>query len=501
MKNYIFFIGGSGARTYRAFLHLCATGVIQGDELNLLLLDADNAAAEDYIKLYEQYKNHYDLLHQDDQKRTEAFSSRVRMQAKEVISPVKSSKTYLEQITEGDTQGRRVMSWLYTEEERRQDLRKGFYSHPNIGCVFFQNLMDDNLNKCIGIMKDNIESGEEVKVILVGSVFGGTGAAGIPSLLKFIHGNVKEAINKETDNEEALERLHFCGILITPYFRFMPADKKEDDIIIEDKYFLYNTKEALKYYDFFRASTTTEGKETFQAIYLVGQKTLDLVNRKYASGGKAQKDKSHIVEVYSAMAIKDFLENNNRDKIYMDIIDGEVKWQTFEGDLNRLADMVRLQAVLQNEIYPYIARQNGEKKLCGVYQWYKVYDLVTTDNKDAIGFMQEYTQEFWDWIYNLQITMNDADRDRIDPKIHLCGPIIMDMNRKLDTDELEKEKCYGKIRKNFNEIVDTSSNIEFVLKKIQLVLSYLGVLPNSATTIVGCAGLFMNLLKWVAEKE
>lgn len=73
MKNYIFFIGGSGARTYRAFLHLCATGVIQGDELNLLLLDADNAAAEDYIKLYEQYKNHYDLLHQDDQKRQRHF--------------------------------------------------------------------------------------------------------------------------------------------------------------------------------------------------------------------------------------------------------------------------------------------------------------------------------------------------------------------------------------------------------------------------------------------
>ena len=31
--NYVFFIGGSGARVYTAFLHACAAGVIQADDV------------------------------------------------------------------------------------------------------------------------------------------------------------------------------------------------------------------------------------------------------------------------------------------------------------------------------------------------------------------------------------------------------------------------------------------------------------------------------------
>lgn len=41
MKNYVLFIGGTGARVYRSFLHLCAAGVVQSGTITTLLLDAD----------------------------------------------------------------------------------------------------------------------------------------------------------------------------------------------------------------------------------------------------------------------------------------------------------------------------------------------------------------------------------------------------------------------------------------------------------------------------
>ena len=35
--KYIFFIGGSGARAYKAFLHACAAGIIHEDKVEVIL--------------------------------------------------------------------------------------------------------------------------------------------------------------------------------------------------------------------------------------------------------------------------------------------------------------------------------------------------------------------------------------------------------------------------------------------------------------------------------
>ena len=58
MKNYVLFIGGTGARIYRSFLHICAAGVMREEEIQVLLLDADskNKAVEDCQELYRLYQ-------------------------------------------------------------------------------------------------------------------------------------------------------------------------------------------------------------------------------------------------------------------------------------------------------------------------------------------------------------------------------------------------------------------------------------------------------------
>lgn len=494
MESYVFFIGGSGARAYKAFLHLCGAGVIQNRELNVLLLDADNnnMACEESIRLYKEYEEHRKLLYQTGGKKTSAFSCCINMN-ESVITPVKRDRQYLGQVVTRDVSSERVMKWLYTKTEREQTLTNGFYAHPNIGCIFFQNLQDENLTGYVRSIEGKLRNGEDIKVVLVGSIFGGTGAAGIPSLLKYIYGELRS----RCEGDE-LKRLHSCGVLITPYFSIAEKKTKDNDITVEDKYFYYNTREALRYYDFFRESDEDSTREKFEAIYITGQKDLDIVNREYAAGGMKQQNKPHIVEVYSALAIKDFLENDGRNKIYMNILEGEVGWSAFTEDMNRLADMIRAQMVLATAIYPYVDKQKEKERKWNVYQWYKVYNLDRNSNRTDMDKMRKYTTEFLDWLYKMQISLQDPERVQIDSRIRLCGPVIMDIKINMSDKE---DNPYKDIWSRFNEIVDTTSNIEYVLNKIELILSYLGIVWKPAKAMRGCAGLFITLLERVKEKN
>lgn len=64
MSNYIFFIGGSGARAYTAFIHSAASGILNTENVNTLIIDADisNKANEKSINLYRKYQEIYELL-------------------------------------------------------------------------------------------------------------------------------------------------------------------------------------------------------------------------------------------------------------------------------------------------------------------------------------------------------------------------------------------------------------------------------------------------------
>ena len=162
---YVFFIGGSGARTYKAFIHACAAGAIRLNTVNALLLDADanNPACTESLELHRQYVENRRLLQSAEVKKTEstqAFSCDLRMYPRDQtkpISPLQSGVAHLEEIAENDRNRNRALTWFYTETERKQDLRRGFYAHPNIGCLFFQNFGNNpDMKECLDAKKFSI---------------------------------------------------------------------------------------------------------------------------------------------------------------------------------------------------------------------------------------------------------------------------------------------------------------------------------------------------------
>ena len=85
---------------------------------------------------------------------------------------------------------------LFTEEKTALDARNGLRGHADLGMFFFADALS-RLSETIARGEDHpffsriraeLDRGEDVKVLLVGSVYGGTGMSGFPSLARFLRG-------------------------------------------------------------------------------------------------------------------------------------------------------------------------------------------------------------------------------------------------------------------------------------------------------------------------
>lgn len=489
MKNYLFFVGGTGARVYMAFLHSCAAGAILTDQVKVVLVDADSksAAGEDCLALYRVYKDYHKIIHEEEAQRENpypAFRCNVEMREEEAVSPVQPNISHLEKVAGGNEDTIRALKWFYTREEREQPVEKGFYARPNIGCVFFQDFNSPVLQNTLKEIEQCLhEETEEVRVILVGSVFGGTGAAGIPSLLKMI----RKGWDKHPD------RLHCDAVLVTPYFSMQAKGAKDSDIEINQNEFFYNTREALRYYQPLLS-------REFETIYLVGKKNLDLVNLNYADGGEAQKNKPHIVELYGAMAIRKLLEENPARGLWGYIAgDENVDWTSMDTEFRVLPDMLRVHMVLESEIYPYLEQMKNYTSsiLRTRYQWYTLYDMASSDNRTKMAEIRAYSRMFLEWMCNIQFKYEDGKLCR-NHAVHLCGAAIDRFSPEYRNDA--DRKSGTRLRDRFNELIDFSSNIEYVLDKAALLLSCLGVAPAELTAL-GCVGMLIRLIGLAGEKK
>lgn len=88
-----------------------------------------------------------------------------------------------------------------------------------------------------------INADKDAKIFLFASVFGGTGAAGFPTIAKLL----KEVLHKDNEGN-CVARIG--GALVLPYFQFPPAgDENAREMQAKVEEFMLNTKSALEYYD------------------------------------------------------------------------------------------------------------------------------------------------------------------------------------------------------------------------------------------------------------
>jgi len=167
--------------------------------------------------------------------------------------------------------------------ELHMNLHKGFRGCPNLGCIVTQQLeKSTELNLAVNTLIQPTD-----RIIIIGSVFGGTGASGIPMLLDFLNNNPNTAAATK------------AVIAVLPYFSLTPPDEHSS---ISSNTFIAKAKAAIGAYE------GTINRQA-QCFYYVG----DDAQNAYSNydGDKKQRNDAHYVELVAGMCALDFISQNN----------------------------------------------------------------------------------------------------------------------------------------------------------------------------------------------
>ena len=317
-KLYVFGIGGTGARVIRSLTMLLASGIKSNHDIVPILIDPDRAGGDlnRTVKLLREYQ----LIHNEIKgfEQNHFFNTNIS-----TLSEIITNKGGNSNVIDGfrfelegvqndkfkdfidysnlDPSNKWLTSLLFSERNLDSNLEVGFKGNPNIGSVVLNQFTK---SEAFQVFADSFEKND--RIFIVSSIFGGTGAAGFPLLLK----NIRQGFVKEKFYAH-LQNTAIGAITVQPYFKV----KQEDESEIDSHGFISKTKAALHYY--FKNVT---GNNTINALYYIG----DLAENTYENhqGGTDQRNDAHFIEVASAMAIIDFA---NADSNYLITADGRAE--------------------------------------------------------------------------------------------------------------------------------------------------------------------------------
>ena len=303
---FLFCIGGTGARVLKALTFLLASGMkIKANKVIPILIDPDrdNGDVTRTIEILNKYQDIRKHLEFDKNKffKTEIQTlSSLQTQTDETVD--KEKPTGFKFAVDGTQEGKfrdfigydylqgankALISALFSDKNLNADLEVGFKGNPHMGSIVLNKLSDSDEFAFFAS-----RFGPEDRIFIVSSIFGGTGAAGFPLLVKNLR-NPKGKIS----NKDRIKDAKIGAVTVKPYFGVAPSAGSD----IDKGTFITKTKAALRYY-----ARHISGNSSLNALYYIGDKrNTDYENNE---GSKDQKNHAHIVELLSALAVADFLD-------------------------------------------------------------------------------------------------------------------------------------------------------------------------------------------------
>ena len=311
MRLFIFAIGGTGSRVLKSLVMLSAAGVKPLDENGKPLKNFEIVPI-----IIDPHKSNEDL------KRTELLLSDYRMLRRKLygeaveadgffankitllsdiltdssimlnrtpvcnLAAVEQNKfrEYISYNTMNEP-NQALTSLLFADYQLENKMRIGFVGSPNIGSVALNQIKDSDEFKAFANV---FNSGD--RIFFVSSIFGGTGAAGFPILVK----NIRHAEQLDVSNKEVLRKAPIGALTVLPYFNI----EHNEDSRINKADFVVKTQSALHYYN---KTLTNDSRYAINALYYVG----DQVTSKpyvYDPGENGQKNRAHLVELVGALS-------------------------------------------------------------------------------------------------------------------------------------------------------------------------------------------------------
>lgn len=302
-KLFVFAVGGTGSRVLRSLTFLLAAGThLGGFDLVPIIIDPDDQNGDmnrnlDCLKLYRKLKADLvgyspkpgdffetNILAPDQTKDglTGGFTD-FRFNLHDVNNRKFSKYIGLDN---GMSEANKALTQLlFSETDLASDMNVGFKGRPHMGAVVLNQIPDSQFFKDFAQSIDGHD-----RIFIISSIFGGTGSAGFPLLVK----NIREASDGNVVYEK-LQSVPIGALSVKPYFKLKDGNDKE----ISSHAFMMKAKAALYYYS---KNLIQDG--SINILYSIG----DEGGEPYPNevGGSNQKNRSHFVEFAGALAVLDF---------------------------------------------------------------------------------------------------------------------------------------------------------------------------------------------------
>ena len=298
-KLYVFAIGGTGSRVLRSLTMMLASGVKLGvDKIVPIIIDPDNSNAD--LTLAVETMNQYSAIRNNlkfvEGARSEFFKTEIEEITSNYTLPFQNiGDTSFESFINYDNLPKEDQAFtrmLFSQANLSSKMDVGFKGNPNIGSVVLNQIFEsDDFNSFAKSF------GQGDKIFIISSIFGGTGAAGFPMLLKTLrHAN-------HFDNFALINSSNIGAVTILPYFKLENDQKKKNEIVSST--FITKAKSALAYYE----KSISDNNE-IDKLYFLADTPTKLY--KYSVGGATQRNPAHLVEFLAASAIVDYTFKDNR---------------------------------------------------------------------------------------------------------------------------------------------------------------------------------------------
>ncbi|RTQ53645.1 hypothetical protein EJV47_02605 [Hymenobacter gummosus] len=310
-RLFIFAVGGTGARVLRSLTMLLAAGLRLPDceQVVPVLVDPDtqNGDVTRTVDLLKRYARIHQALHQDGQHPRgpgffgQSLSTLAQLNEGGGVQLADSfvydfggiNQSFRDYIRYGDAsvETRGLLDLLFTPDSLDANLDLGFRGSPNVGSVVLNSLVQAPE---MTYLAQTLNAND--RVFFISSIFGGTGAAGFPLLVK----NLRNP-DGPLPQHNVRGQVKAGALVMLPYFKLQqptPQERAEGRDFIDSNTFITKTKTALSYY-----ANHLDGLE---ALYYLGdQAGQPLPNN---PGRSEQRNQAHLLELLGALAIPHFLE-------------------------------------------------------------------------------------------------------------------------------------------------------------------------------------------------
>ena len=331
---FVIAIGGTGMRCLESFVHLCAIGMFDNQEINVLTLDTDQTNGNK--ERVELLINYYNRIKSDKVEDIDGgtpntntfFSAKINLFKfwTDYSTTARQNYVALSRLGEGSEEVVRQntdLSNLFLEKTTVQqfNLAHGYRAQTHLGShLMYHGIIESARRKLAGGVNVKPEDKDldsflellsqasaHARVFVFGSVFGGTGASSIP----IIPVAMRDAVSIRSNGKSslALDKVKFGSTLLTEYFSFPNPDARQmakDKVIANSDFFALNSQAALHFY---QADPTV--KQCYRRLYHIGwpltsKPISDVQEGDTITGGHEQKNNCHVVELMCACAAYDF---------------------------------------------------------------------------------------------------------------------------------------------------------------------------------------------------